>query len=140
MLCEGNPDARNLRGMRAQIASRENYASALEVMQQHEGSYGVLAELGHSLTWHVDKELGSVMTHAQRFTNIFGAPLVRLSTGSTSFDPMELRTGRMTVYLIIPADKMVVWAGLQRIWLGSLLRIITQGHADREKPGAVPGR
>ena len=80
---EGNPAARNMRGVRTQIASRENYNRALEVMQQQDGFYGVLEELGHSLTWHVDKELGSVMTHAQRFTNIFGAPLVAECTGST---------------------------------------------------------
>ena len=84
---EGNPAARNMRGVRAQIASRENYAQALEVMQQQAGFYGVLEELGHSLTWHVDKELGCVMTHAQRFTNIFGAPLVADSTGSTTLRP-----------------------------------------------------
>jgi type IV secretion system protein VirD4 len=131
---EGNSDARNLRGVRAQVASRDNYTQALEVKQQTGGFYGVLEELGHSLTWHVDKELGSVMTHAQRFTNIFGAPLVADSTGSTTFDPMRLRTGRMTVYLITPPDKMTVWAALQRIWLGSLLRIITQGQATERNP------
>ena len=60
-----------------------------------------------------------MMTHAQRFTNIFGAPLVAASTGSTTFDPTLLRSGRMTVYLITPADKMVVWASLQRLWLGA---------------------
>jgi type IV secretion system protein VirD4 len=132
---EGNPDARNLRGVRSQLASRENYNSALEVMQQQTGFHGVLEELGHSLTWHVDKELGSVMTHAQRFTNIFGTPLVAECTGcSTSFDPMALRKGRMTAYLITPADKMVVWAGLQRLWLGMLLRIITRGKPTERNP------
>jgi type IV secretion system protein VirD4 len=131
---EGNPDARNLRGVRAQLASRDNYKSALEVMQQHDGFHGVLQQLGHSLGWHVDKELGSVMSHAQRFTNIFDAPLVAESTGSTSFDPAKLRTGKMTVYLITPSDKMVVWAGLQRLWLGCLMRIITRGKATENNP------
>jgi type IV secretion system protein VirD4 len=131
---EGNPAARNVRGVRAQLASRDNYNSALEVMQQHDGFHGVLQQLGHSLGWHVDKELGSVMSHAQRFTNIFDAPLLADNTSSTTFDPRKLRTGKMTVYLITPADKMVVWAGLQRLWLGSLLRIITRGVATEKNP------
>jgi type IV secretion system protein VirD4 len=131
---EGNPAARNMRGVRAQIASRDNYTQALEVMQQQPGFHGVLEELGHSLKWHIDKELGSVMAQAQRFTHIFGAPLVADATSSTTFDPMRLRTGRMTVYLITPADKMVVWQGLLRLWLGSLLRIITQGQATERNP------
>ena len=131
---EGNPEARNLHNVRQQVASRENYATALEVMQAQDGFYGVLSELGHSLTWHVDKELGSVMTHAQRFTNIFGAPLVTTATGSTTFDPMQLRAGKMDIYLITPSDKLVSWQGLQRIWLGSLIRQITRGVPTERNP------
>jgi type IV secretion system protein VirD4 len=86
---EGNPDARNLRGMRSQIASKSNYDRALEIMQQNEGFYGVLQQLGHSLQWHVDKELASVMSVSQRFTNIFDSPLISACTSSTSFDPMK---------------------------------------------------
>ena len=40
----------------------------------------------------------------------------------------------MTVYLITPPDKMVVWAGLQRLWLGCLLRIITRGVPTEKNP------
>jgi type IV secretion system protein VirD4 len=131
---EGNPEARNIRQVRAQLASRANYDRALEVMQQNEGFYGVLEELGQSLSWHVEKELASVMSHAQRFTHIFSSPLVAGSTASTTFDPMLLRNGRMTIYLITPPDKIVTWAGLQRLWLGCLLRIITRGVPTEKNP------
>jgi type IV secretion system protein VirD4 len=132
---EGNRAARNMRGVREKLASPESYVNGLKVMQQQEEAfYGVLGDLGQSLKWHIGKELGSVMTHAQRFTNIFSAPLVAHGTGSTSFDPMKLRTGRMTIYIITPADKMVVWQGLQRFWLGSLLRVITRGVATEKNP------
>ena len=97
-------------------------------------------QLGHSLTWHVDKELGSVMSHAQRFTK---SSVLRWWPTAPARPPSirwQLRTGRMTIYLITPADKMVVWAGLQRLWLGSLAADHHAGHADREEPGAVPGR
>ena len=40
----------------------------------------------------------------------------------------------MTVYLIVPGDKMVVWAALQRLWLGCLLRIITRGVPTEKNP------
>lgn len=132
--CEGDPKARTLRGMRTYLASRAGYAKALGHMQQNEDYYGVLQQLGHSLTWHVDKELGSVMTHAQRFTNIFDAPLVANCTTTSSFDPKTLRHGKMTVYIIVPSDKLVVWQGLVRLWLGSILRIITRGVATEKNP------
>ena len=81
---EGNPACRNLRGMRTYIASRPLYTQALAVMQAKEEFYGVLQQMGHSLGWHVDKELGSVMSNVQRHTNIFDSPLVADSTERTS--------------------------------------------------------
>jgi type IV secretion system protein VirD4 len=132
--CEGVPECRNLRGMRTLIASRQNFGFALEAMQKNEDFFKVLQQLGYQLAWHVDRELGSVMTHAQRHTNIFDSPLVVDSTSITDWDPAELRTGRMTVYLVVPADKLVVWAGLQRLWLGCILRIITRGVPTEKNP------
>lgn len=86
--------------MREQLASRENYNNALTVMQAHNGFHGVLRQLSSSLSWHVEKELGAVMSTTQRFTNIFDSPLVNDNTSSTSFDSRKLRTGKMTIYLI----------------------------------------
>ena len=131
---EGNAACRNLRGMRTLIASRQNYAFALEMMQQNEDFFGVLQQLGYQLGWHVDRELGSVMTHAQRHTNIFDSPLVVDATCVTDWNPAELRSGRMTVYLVVPADKLVIWAGLMRLWLGCILRIITRGVPTERNP------
>ena len=132
--CEGNPAARNLRGMRSFIGSRANYTDALAIMQQNEGFYGILQQFGHSLTWHVDRELGSVMSTTQRQSNVFDFPLVDDSTSSSSFDPAELRSGRMTIYLIVPGDRLTVWAPLLRVWLGSILRIATRGVPTEKNP------
>ena len=128
---EGNPAARNLRGMRTQLASRANYESALEVMRQYAGFHGVLEQLSQSLSWHVDRELGSVMSTVQRHTRVFDEPLVEDATGGSTFDPHELRAGRMTVYIIVPGERLVVWASLVRVWLGCLLRIITRVPTER---------
>jgi type IV secretion system protein VirD4 len=128
---EGNPACRNPRGMRAQLASRANYEAALDIMRQHEGFFGVLEQLSQSLSWHVDRELGSVMSTAQRHSKVFDEPLVDDATCASTFDPRELRTGRMTVYLIVPGDRLVVWAALLRVWLGCLMRIITRVPTER---------
>ena len=133
--CEGDPAARNLKGMRTQIVSRTNYTAALERMQQIDDFQGILAELAQSMSWHVERELGSVMSTTQRHTHIFGDPQVDASTWRSSFDPRELRTGRrMTIYIIVPPDRMVVWAPLWRLWLGSLLRIVTKGVPTEKNP------
>jgi type IV secretion system protein VirD4 len=132
--CEGDPACRNLEGMRVFLASRANYEAALKLMQDNKEFHGVLSQLGYSLTWHLDRELGSVMSTAQRYTNIFDEPLIAESTSDTNWELSELRSGKMTVYLIVPANKLVVWAGLQRLWIGSILRLVTSGVPTEKNP------
>jgi type IV secretion system protein VirD4 len=121
-------------GMRLLLASRENYAHALAEMQKNEEFDGVLQQLGGQLSWFVDKQLGSVMSMAQRHTNIFDSPLITDATGGTDWDPTELRSGKMTVYVIVPGDRLVIWAGWMRMVLGSILRIITRGRPTEQNP------
>jgi type IV secretion system protein VirD4 len=131
---EGDPAARNLRGVRTQLASRANYDAAVERLQQMDGFDGVLADLGQSMTWHVDRERGSVMSTVQRCTHIFGDPLVDEATWRTSFDLAKLRHGRMTLYIVIPPDRMVVWSPLIRVLLGSIIRMVTPGVPTEKSP------
>ena len=131
---EGDQAARNLKGVRTQLASRANYSSAVERMREVEGYHGIFQSLGSSLGWHVEREQASVMSTVQRHTNIFDDPLVDEATWRTTFDPGRLRTGRITIYIVIPPDRMVVWAPLWRLWLGSLLRIASQGVPSERNP------
>jgi len=131
---EGNPAARNLRGVRTLLASRELYTGTLIRMQENNRFHGVLKQLGHSLNWHVERELASVMSTVQRQSNIFESPLVAAATARTSFDPTALRSGKMTIYLIVPAEYLSVWAALQRVLLGTLLRLATRGVPTEKNP------
>jgi type IV secretion system protein VirD4 len=133
--CEPDKELRNLRNMRRLIASREAFAFALEAMRNNKAYRGVLEQLGMQLGWHVDKQLAGVMGHAQRHTDIFDSPLIVDATSSTDWNPADLRSGKgMTVYLVVPPDKLVVWAGLMRLWLGCILRIATRGKPTEQNP------
>ena len=101
---------------------------------QTEGYGGLIQRLGQSLTWFVDRELGSVMTTTQRHIAWMHSPDVAACLSHTSFDPRLLRTGRMSVYLVLAHDKITVWQGLMRTWLGSIMRITTRGVASEHNP------
>ena len=131
---EPNPRLRSLRGIRTLIALRQDFAKAIADMQKSEDQYAVLQQLGYQLGWHVDKQLAGVMGHAQRHTDIFDAPLIVDATCGTDWRPAELRSRPMTVYAIVPGDKLVVWSGWLRVVLGSLLRIITRGKPTEKNP------
>ncbi len=128
--CEEDATKRTLDTVRDLLCSRHSYATAVEIMQKIESHYGILQRQGHLLTWFVEKELGSVLTTVQRCTQFLDSPVVARNTGSSSFDPRCLRSGRATIYLILPHDKLVTLAPLMRLWLGMILRIITRGVPD----------
>jgi type IV secretion system protein VirD4 len=132
--CEGDRDCRNLQGMRVFLASPENFEAAQRMMCAIDGFDGVLHQLGESLSWHQEREGASVMSNVQRHTNIFDDPMIAESTALTDWNPKELRDGRMTVYLIVPPDRLVVWAAWQRMVLGHLIRIITRGVPNEKNP------
>lgn len=128
--CESNPAERTLNMVRDLVSSRVKYEAAVETMQQVESHNGVIQRLGHSLTWYMDKELGSVLSTVQRCTQFLDSPVVARNTGSSSFDPRCLRTSKATIYLILPGERLETLAPLMRLWVGMILRTITRGVPD----------
>jgi type IV secretion system protein VirD4 len=92
----------------------------------------MLARLGHQLTHAGDKERGSVLTTANRHLAFLDTPAIAASTSASSFNPADLRKGRMTVYLVLPPDRMRAQAGLLRMWVNTLLRAVVQGGLQDE--------
>ena len=88
---------------------------------------GALANMGGQLLHHVDKEKSSVLSTVSRHLRCFGTPVIADCIRTSSFDPRQLRDGRMTVYLILPPDRAHAQAGLLRMWIGSLLRACVRG-------------
>jgi type IV secretion system protein VirD4 len=87
----------------------------------------MLVRIGHQLTQFVDKELNSVLTTSNRHMQFLDTSEVYDSTWTSSFDPSDLRKGKMTVYLILPPDRMRAQMGLLRLWISSLLRAVVRG-------------
>jgi type IV secretion system protein VirD4 len=121
--CEQDPGRRNLLLLRELVTSPKSYAGAISVMQQ---SGGVLTRKGDALSWLKDKELSSVMSTIQRHSEWLDSPAVEACLQRSSFDPRILRSGNATLYLILPSDRLVTLAPLMRLWLGSLLRILSR--------------
>jgi type IV secretion system protein VirD4 len=131
---EPNPKLRNLQTVRVIASSRQRYAKAVEIMQQVDACQGVIQRLGGLLTWFTGEELGSVLTTFQRHTAFLDSPAIARNTASSSFDPRILRTGKATVYLILPAERLASLAPLQRMWIGTIMRVITRGKPTEKGP------
>jgi type IV secretion system protein VirD4 len=132
--CEPDRSKRHLGTVRGIAASRGKYAMAVEVMQQTDACQGVIARLGGSLTWHEGEEMASVQSTLARHINFLDSPVVRRNTATSSFDPMILRKGKATLYLILPHDRLSSLSRLQRLWIGTIMRRITSGTPTEKNP------
>ena len=87
----------------------------------------MIARLGNQLQHFQERELSSVLTTTNRHLCFLDTPAIEAITCSSSFDPSELRNGKMTVYCILPPEHMRAQAALIRMWIGSLMRAVVRG-------------
>jgi type IV secretion system protein VirD4 len=132
-LCEANPADRTLQALREILSSKDKFERAIWVLQQHEGG-STLRRLGDSAAWVQDRERDSVMSVVQRNTLWMDTPLVAACMGRSTFNPQVLRRGRATIYLVLPHDKLSIMQSLIRVWIGSLLRMMTQDGGTEKNP------
>ena len=133
--CEDKPEKRTLDTVRDLVSSRDSYNKAIEIMQKVKSHGGVIERLGHAMTWHVDRELGSVLSNVQRHTEFLDSPTIQRNVSApSSFHPQWLRTGRVTIYLVLPHDKLVTLAPIMRVWVRVILRTITEGKPSERNP------
>jgi type IV secretion system protein VirD4 len=62
-----------------------------------------------------------------RHLRFLGTPAVAESTAKSSFNPAELRKGKLDIFLILPPEHMRAQAGLLRMWIAGLLRAVVRG-------------
>lgn len=132
--CEPDANKRTLGLVRDMVSSRHVFTQAIAAMRTVEGFGGIIAKFGELLGWLVDRELGSVMSSVNRHTAWMDSPAVARSLSRSSFDPRWLRAGRVTVYMVLPHDKLTTLAPLMRCWLGTILRVATKHGATEKNP------
>ena len=133
--CEDKRELRTLESVRDLLSGRATYQKAIEMMQVVESHGGVIQRLGHMMTWHVERELASVLSNVQRYTEPLDSIVIkRHLSAPSSFNPMWLRSGRVTIYLILPHNKLSTLAAIMRLWVGVILGNITQGKPSERNP------
>jgi len=82
------------------------------------------------LMTNAEKEFASILSTAQDCTDFLKSPNMRRDLATSSdFKPQDLTEGNVTVYVIIPADRLKTHDKWLRLVVGSLLRAVVR------KPG-----
>ena len=120
-------DSRSLQMVRDMLSHPKKLEMAIKLMCESDCWGGMLSRMGGQLSHFVEKEKSSTLTTVSRHLRFLDTLAVADSTKTSSFDPADLRKGKMTVYLILPPEHMRAQSALLRMWIGSLLRAVIRG-------------
>lgn len=114
------------------LADDDEFTQGLLALKKSAALGGVAARFGGQITMEA-KELSGVRSTLSRHAAPFGSLAVSPYTTRTTFDPRELVTGRMVIYIVLPFDRLNTHAGLARYWLGSLLSVVTRAGTSLDR-------
>lgn len=123
----GEQGDRSLQTTRPLLTSPEKFAAVIDLMRASDCAGGMLTRLGEQMLHPQEKERGSILSSANRHMRFLDTPIISENTRRSTFDPADLRSGRMTVYLVLSPKHMGANAGLLRLWIGSLLGAVVRG-------------
>lgn len=132
--CSANPEHVHLGTVRMLVSSPEDFEEALSMMQSNENS--LIAELGGQCRWFEGKERAAVLSNIQRQLAWMASEAMTANLMRNDYDPRLFKTGeeKISVFCIIPPQRMATWAGWIRMVLGSTLQILTRQGASEDKP------
>jgi len=81
------------------------------------------------------KVLASILSTAQYHTDFMAGSLISAATARTSFDLEDVILGKpLSIYIVIPPDKIDTSSQLIRLWIGTLFNLIMmRSHAPEER-------
>jgi type IV secretion system protein VirD4 len=123
----GKGTDKSLQAVRTLLSDPVRIEAIIKLMCESDAWQGMLARLGQQLQHFKDKELGSTLTTSNRFMRFLDTLVIADSTKASSFNPEDLRKGKLTVYLILPTEHLRTQSPLLRMWIGSLIRACIRG-------------
>ncbi|MBL8891577.1 MAG: type IV secretory system conjugative DNA transfer family protein [Planctomycetaceae bacterium] len=129
----GEPEDRNLQVVVEIVSDADKLDMACEAMQKSTLFDGMLARLGHQVKHVQGKERASVLTTVVRHLRFLNTPAISNISVRSTFDPRELKNGKLTAYLIIPPQHMRAMAGLLRMWIATIFGEIVALGLDESR-------
>lgn len=107
LVCGENSELRNMPTV-AQLIHKTPFPTLCELMtQKGDLAFGVVGTIGAQFANNTsDKELSGILSTAQRATNNIDNPQISKTLIKSDFDISRLPYERMSIYLVMPADKV----------------------------------
>ncbi|MEO8148769.1 MAG: type IV secretory system conjugative DNA transfer family protein [Bacteroidia bacterium] len=121
-------DEMNLTKMRSILMAQDSVYELAVVLDTKKEKISEMAfeEIAAYLQMPEQNTRPSVLATVNSYLKPFGAMGVKDALSSSSFQLDEIIEGKpLTIYIIIPPDKLESYGGLIRLWIGTLLKVIT---------------
>jgi len=101
------PERRNMGEVRQLLSSgAEALDDTLAEMMASNAAFGVVARAANTFSGMADRERGSVLSSARRHTAFLDDPRIARTLARSDFSLRDLKHTPMTVYVVLPADKL----------------------------------
>lgn len=125
-------ERRNLGELRRLLTAGEaEFFDMLGMMAADEtAAFGIPARAANTLMGMADKERGSVLSTARRNTAFLDDPRIAAALSRSGFDLSEIKATAMTVYLVMPANRIGPNARFLRLFISSVIAAITSSNVQ----------
>jgi type IV secretion system protein VirD4 len=111
--------------------SADDWQAMITFMQNSSKAGGLVAEAGNELAGYGEREFASVRSTAQRATDVFKGPAMQRALTSSDVDITRLAKDQISLYLMIPADKLSTHNRITRLLIGLLMKTPIRHRGDR---------
>ncbi|HWZ59046.1 MAG TPA: type IV secretory system conjugative DNA transfer family protein [Gemmatimonadaceae bacterium] len=126
---------RTLAKVRAHLtAGPESFAALMQVMATSTAAWGLVATEAQRVLQKDATQLAGVLASAQSQTHFLGSPRMASVMQRSSFTWESLKTERVTVYVIVPPDRLPTYRRWVRLMLACALRGVTREPGRPDVP------
>ncbi len=129
------PAARTLATLRAHLtAAEDEFEWLLEDMSDNMGAFGLAARAANRLRQKADRERSGVISTAQAETHFLDSPSMTEVMAASDFDLGQLKRGAMTIYLVLPAERLATHGRWLRLMISLCIATLTRDRTPPRHP------
>lgn len=127
-----SPDRRHLGTLREYLTvAPETFAALLKRMQACDEAGGLIARAANRHLGKSEREAAGVLSAAQRHTHFLDSPRMTSVLGRSDFRFADLKHGNVTVFLVLPPDRLSIYSRWLRL-------LVSQSLLDMARDPAKP--
>lgn len=125
------PELRTLAHVRTLLTlAPEPFAELLKEMRDSESAGGLVSRSAARILQKAEKERSGVISTAQSHTHFLDSPRMARVMGRSTFDLSLLKTESVSVYLILPSDRLEAYARWLRLMISCSLLAIARARGQ----------